>query len=160
MEWGLFVGTSIRADIWSRIFIKTFFLKLYTSLPYLTRLRSGKFWTIKISKYRLGYFFKTLQLVPSDSCSDLKCQIYSCFLIGYYTFFNISPVRSGNFNYLKITWVDVMLIISLVEDIIALAIYFIHFSLSAYLFFYILFVFLIYGFCPIRMQYNSWLFIR
>ena len=37
----------------------------------------------------------------SVSCYDLKKLIYSGFLIAYYTFSTISPVRGANFNYFK-----------------------------------------------------------
>ena len=41
-----------------------------------------------------------LTVLP-DSFYDLKWPIYSCFLIGKCTFFTISPVTSGIFNFLK-----------------------------------------------------------
>ena len=59
--------------------------------------RIGNF---NVFKYMWRYFLKTLQLVLCDSCYNLKCLIYSCFVIGYYIFFStISPVGIGNFGY-------------------------------------------------------------
>ena len=44
----------------------------------VTRSKNFIFFKNKLSRY----FFEMIQIVLSDSCYDLKCPIYSCFLIG------------------------------------------------------------------------------
>ena len=62
-----------------------------------TRGRNFNFFKNKLCTY----FFEMILLVLWDSCYDLKWPIYSCFLIGQYTFSTFSPVRSGIFSLLK-----------------------------------------------------------